>query len=117
VPVDVYLVNPTDETFKVATRQGSFDGSGDQLLDLGYGKKPTFELKPNSFHLIDKMRDGGELDFMTYYNLYVTGENKEYQELFWQINGWSFMGRQEELNRRENLPVLDKPGLMLGGGD
>lgn len=115
IPVDVYIVNPTNEIFSIVVDQGSFDGTGDQLFDLGHGKKPSFELKPNSFHLIDKMRDCGELDFVTYYNLDATDKDNKTEHYFWQIKGWSFMGRQEELNRRKNLPILNCPGLMIGG--
>lgn len=104
--VRVYLVNISDEDRNVCIMQGSFDGSGDVLIDLGHSSYKEIKIPGKGFIEIDRMSDMGELDFTTYYNIKIG--DIEYLE---EINGWSFS--EEKL---VDIPILNQRGYLGGFG-
>jgi len=102
--VRVYLINVSDEKKVVYLMQGSFDGTGDKLIDLGHSKYKEIKIPAKGFVEIDHMGDMGELDFTTFYNLRVG--DTEYLE---QINGWSLSN-----DKLVDIPVLNQRGYLGG---
>lgn len=102
----VYLINISSEDKNAYLMQGSFDGGGDELIDLGHSKYKEIKIPAKGFIEIDHMRDMGELDFTTFYNLKVG--DTEYLE---QINGWSLSE-----DRLVDIPILNQKGYLGGLG-
>jgi len=104
--VKVYLINTGDKERTVQLLQGSFDGTGDVLLDLGHSTYKKIIIPAKGSVQIDHMDDAGQLDFTTYYNIKVG--DTEYIE---QINGWSFYGDKEV-----DIPIINEKGYFGGFG-
>ncbi|MDO8559062.1 MAG: hypothetical protein Q7R84_01905, partial [bacterium] len=104
--VRVYLINIANEDKVVYLMQGSFDGAGDELINLGHSKYKEIKIPAKGFIEIDHMSDMGEMDFTTFYNLKVG--DTEYLE---QINGWSL-----SKDRLIDIPVLNQRGYLGGFG-
>lgn len=104
--VRVYLINISNEDKIVYLMQGSFQGDEDGLVDLGHSKYKEIKIQAKGFTEIDHMRDMGEMDFTTFYNLKV--EDTEYLE---EINGWSL-----SKDRLVDIPVLNQKGYLGGFG-
>ncbi len=104
--VKVYLINTGDKERTVQLLQGSFDGTGDALINLGHSSYKKIIIPAKGSVQIDHMDDAGQLDFTTYYNIKVG--DTEYIE---QINGWSFYGDKEV-----DIPIINEKGYFGGFG-
>lgn len=104
--LEVYLVNQTNHQYKVKIKQGSFSGDEDGLLDLGLGMKEDFVLKSKSFYMIDKMTDSGELDFSTYYHLFLLDENNNLLKIWGEFTSGSFF------REKKFVPALNEMGII-----
>lgn len=102
--VKVYIINIFEEPKKIQLLQGSFQGNEDELLDLGHSPYKELLIPANGYLQIDHMKDPGELDFTTYYNIKVDGV--EYLE---QINGWCFSE-----DKLISIPTLNEKGYLFG---
>ncbi len=108
VPTNIYFVNPTGDSFFVSQVQGSYE----EDLDLGWGRQEPFEINPNSYRLVDKVEDGGALDFTTWYYFIITTKGGDAYRVDISWSGRILWNR--ERYERESLPVLNKKGFHLG---
>ena len=103
--VKVYLINTSNKPQILKLMQGSFQGDTDGFLDLGHSDYKKMLIPAKGYLQIDHMDDAGQLDFTTYYNIKIGGN--EYIE---QINGTSFFGKLA------NIPILNEMGYLSGFG-
>jgi hypothetical protein len=106
--MEIYLVNPTSDDLMVSQTYGSFDGTGDVFMDLGYSNKGWFALPSQGHQLIDKFTDPGQLDFSTFYNLAVRASDGSLTRCFDQFNGWKMYPDQDR-------PIVQVPHMNARG--